>query len=309
MSFRVWLLVLLCTSQFAVNEPLRASTPLAMPEGLSEDVHFWEQVFSKYGPQDCILHDRDRLGAVYAIKHLPVSAVQKTYATHRGLETIREAMRYLATGGEARNKIEQRIVDVTDSRLRYPAYYRFAATNVRCQRGVDLLPSLTRSKQHLRMVKRILAAQNVPVDLAYLPHLESGYNPLAKSRVGARGIWQLMPATARLYRLPVGRGGDQRTNPLRSTQAAAEILQSFYAQTGSWPLAITAYNYGINGTMRAIKLYGRDYLTVREKHHTSVFGFASRNYYPSFLAVRNVAARQEGLALNAVSPGSGGASL
>jgi membrane-bound lytic murein transglycosylase D len=67
------------------------------------------------------------------------------------------------------------------------------------------------------------------------------------------------------------------------------MLADFYNQTGSWPLAITAYNYGINGTMRAIKIYGNDYVTIRDKHRTSVFGFAARNYYPSFLAVRNVA--------------------
>jgi len=299
MPQRIWLPIGLSIALMMLGSSAKASTHLAVPNGLQEDVSFWEQVFSKYGPDDCIFHDRDHLEVIYAVKHLPSAPVQKTFAAHRALESIRNALQHLASGDEAQSDLERRIVGLTDARLRYPAYYRFAASNVRCQRGVDLQPSLSRSKLHLRMVKRVLAEQKLPVDLAYLPHLESGYNPLARSRVGARGIWQLMPATARLYHLPMGHGADQRSNPLRSTRAAAEMLQSFYAQTGSWPLAITAFNYGINGTMRAIKLYGRDYLTVREKHHTSVFGFASRNYYPSFLAVRNVAARQEGLALMA----------
>jgi len=143
------------------------------------------------------------------------------------------------------------------------------------------------------MVQKILGRKGLPSDLAYLPHLESGYNLRAHSRAGARGIWQLMPATARLMGLKVGRYFDERTDALRATHAASELLLDLYSDTGDWPLAITAYNYGQNGMARAIKLHGRDYLTVRTRHKSPLFGFAARNYYPSFLAVRNVAQKFE----------------
>jgi membrane-bound lytic murein transglycosylase D len=71
------------------------------------------------------------------------------------------------------------------------------------------------------------------------------------------------------------------------------MLKDFYSRTGSWPLAITAYNYGINGTIRAIREWGADYMSVRRNHRTTMFGFAARNYYPSFLAVRNVSSTVE----------------
>jgi membrane-bound lytic murein transglycosylase D len=262
---------------------------LPTPAGLADDVHFWEAVFAKYSPDQCIFHDRDDLTMIYAVKRLPgVTPRQQAAAAKHYLGILREAISHLAAGGEVANRLERRIYQITPERQRTPAFWREAAANVRCQRGVDLKPSLARSKVHLRMVKRILQAEGLPTDLAYLPHLESGYDVRARSRAGALGLWQLMPATARLAGLKAGRGGDTRTDPYRSTLAAAGMLKGFYARTGSWPLAITAYNYGINGTVRAIKQWGTDYMTVHENHRTSVFGFAARNYYPSFLAVRNV---------------------
>jgi hypothetical protein len=123
--------------------------------------------------------------------------------------------------------------------------------------------------------------------------LESGYQVKAHSKAGARGIWQLMPATARLNGLKVTRHQDSRLDPYMATKTAARILSNLRQQMGSWPLAITAYNYGPNGMARAIKKHGVDYMRIRSRHQTRVFGFASKNYYPSFLAVRNVAIRLE----------------
>jgi membrane-bound lytic murein transglycosylase D len=89
----------------------------------------------------------------------------------------------------------------------------------------------------------------------------------------------------------VSRRKDQRTDPYKSTVTAATILKNLHKMTGSWPLAITAYNYGKNGMRRAIKKYGPDYMKIRKRHKTRIFGFAAKNYYPSFLAVRNIATK------------------
>lgn len=282
------------------GSPLYAATfhplleRLPTPEGLAVDVAFWEKIFAKYSPDECVFHDKDNLTAVYAVKKLPtVTPAAQSRLIRHYLEVLRSAIGNLADGLEPQTPLERRIVDVTEPRLRYPAYFRYAMDNVRCQRGVDLGPSLARSRQHVKMVKKVLAENGLPTDLAYLPHLESGYDVSARSRVGARGLWQLMPATARGFGVVVSRLRDLRTDPLRATNAAAGMLRQFFAKTRSWPLAITAFNYGINGTVRAIKLYGNDYMAVRARHRTKLFGFAARNYYPSFLAVRNVASAYE----------------
>lgn len=266
---------------------------LPTPSGLQQDVEFWERVFRDYTPNHCVFHDRDDLGIIYLVKDygaMPPS-LQALRIRH-DLEQIRSSMENLASG-LANGRLERKIIDATPGRLRYPAYWRYAKENVRCQRGVDIGKSLRRSRNFVAMVKRVLDDHGLPTDLAYLPLLESGYDPRARSRAGARGLWQLMPSTARNYGLKVARFADSRLEPRLATKAAARLFQELYSKTNSWPLAITAYNYGINGMERAIKQYGNDFMTVRERHKTRVFGFASRNYYASFLAARNVAMRYD----------------
>jgi membrane-bound lytic murein transglycosylase D len=277
---------LLCGQAFGAGR----EAPLSTPAGLEKDVRFWEKVFSRYKKDQCVFHDKDDLGIVYFVKRLPgKTPKEQARAGLRYLNAIRVAMRHLAGGGKPRNLVERRIFEVTPAELRTTEYFAAAMDNVRCQRGVDLTDSLARSTRYLGMIKRQLAAKRLPTDLAYLPHLESGFNVRAHSRAGARGLWQLMPATARLSGLRVSRSVDHRIDPTRATMVATRLLAQLYQKTGSWPLAITAYNYGPNGIRRAIKQHGADYMRIRERHRTRIFGFAARNYFPSFLAVRNVA--------------------
>jgi membrane-bound lytic murein transglycosylase D len=285
---RVVVLVLACLA-------LEARAALPTPEGLEPDVRFWESIFSTYTPDQCVFHDKENLEVVYVVKKIPgATRAAQARNIRRYMLALRGSLEHLADGGAPRNLLERRIVAVTPAETRGPETYRAAMDNLRCQRGVDLAPSFTRSVRHLGMIKRVLVKSGLPSDLAYLPHLESGFHMSARSHAGARGLWQLMPATARLEGLKVQRRVDQRTDPYKSTLAAAAIFKDLYAMAGSWPLAVTAYNYGANGTERAIRAWGKDYMRVRENHRTRVFGFAARNYYPSFLAVRNVAARALG---------------
>ncbi len=278
---------------WASAAPLYAASPeapLPTPSGLAPAVRFWEDIFDKYRPDQCVFHDRDDLSMIYLVKQVQGdNPYQQAKNVKRYLTAIRDSLKQLAFGGRPRNKFENRVVEMTDPAYRYPAYYRYAMDNVRCQRGVDLGPSLRRSKRYVKMIKKVLAQNGLPTDLAYLPHLESGYDVNAHSKAGARGIWQLMPATARLNGMKASRRLDLRGDPFKATVVASGILRDYFDKTQSWPLAITAYNYGINGTTRAIKIFGTDYMKIRENHRTSIFGFAVKNYYPSFLAVRNIA--------------------
>lgn len=98
----------------------------------------------------------------------------------------------------------------------------------------------------------ILARKQLPAGLAAVVAVESGGNPFALSPKGARGLWQLMPATARRYGLVVNLQTDERLDPVRATEAAAQYLKDLYAQFGSWPLALAAYNWGEQNLSAAI---------------------------------------------------------
>jgi membrane-bound lytic murein transglycosylase D len=143
--------------------------------------------------------------------------------------------------------------------------------------------ALTRSGRYDQMIRRVLREEGVPQDLIYLAQAESGFHPLALSRVGARGIWQFMASRARGYGLQRDWWVDDRQDPEKSTHAAARHLKDLYQQFGDWYLAMAAYNSGPGTVQSAVKRTG--YADFWELYRRNVLPKETRNYVPIIVAV------------------------
>jgi soluble lytic murein transglycosylase-like protein len=142
---------------------------------------------------------------------------------------------------------------------------------------------VARYSDYQNTLGRILVEEQVPIELLAVAYVESRFNPLALSPKGARGIWQLMPATAARYGLAVEPQNDHRTHPEHSTRAAARYLRDLYQQFGDWKLALAAYNWGEGNVQRLINKTGlRDFDEIARR---GLLPLETRNYVPSVMAV------------------------
>jgi len=142
-------------------------------------------------------------------------------------------------------------------------------------------PSARPAKPTLSAIEKILAAHGLPAALQGIPAVESGFDPAALSPKGARGLWQLMPGTARQYGLVVDGRSDERLEPRKSTYVAARYLSDLYAQFHDWLLVLAAYNAGEGRVQDAIERFGtRDFWTLSRR---LALPEETRRYVPAVL--------------------------
>lgn len=147
---------------------------------------------------------------------------------------------------------------------------------------------LERSSGYLPMVKGLLKKSGLPEDLAYLALIESGFNPVAKSRAKAVGIWQFMSWTGKYYGLRVDWWIDERRDPEKATLAAADYLKNLYGRFGSWYLAAAGYNGGEGRVVKALKKYGtKDFWELAGRRRP--LKKETKNYIPKYLAAMIIA--------------------
>jgi len=146
---------------------------------------------------------------------------------------------------------------------------------------------LQRSGKYLALMKDILKAKNIPEDIAFLPLIESGFNPNAYSVARAVGPWQFIASTARNYGLTIDWWRDERKDPVKSTEAAANYLKDLYEMFGSWNLAMAAYNAGEGKILRALNRTKSDnYWALLSTHHIKK---ETKEYVPRFIAATLIA--------------------
>lgn len=142
---------------------------------------------------------------------------------------------------------------------------------------------LRRSGRYRDTIRRALRRKGLPEDLLYLSMIESGFEPVARSPVGAMGLWQFMPETGRIYGLSHDRYVDQRLHVQQSTDAAADYLGDLYRRFGTWELAMASYNMGYGGMLSVVRRYNtNDYWAL--SHAENSLPWETTLYVPKVVA-------------------------
>jgi len=270
----------------------RADEWFPRPPELEPDVTFWVSIFTEYDSDQGVLHDSRNLGVVYERIDIPAktSRKERQRLVDQRRAHLKKLLKTLASGKrEDLSSAEQKALalwpdGVTNGDL------ADAVDNIRYQQGLSdrFREGLKRAGRYRAHVHREFARLGVPVELAALPHVESSYNPDARSHVGASGIWQFTRSTGRRF-MQVDHVLDERNDPFSATVAAGRLLAYNYSITGNWPMAITAYNHGLSGVRRAMQAHGDTaYVEILREYRGRAFGFASRNFYVAFLAALQV---------------------
>ena len=273
---------------------LAADTDSVMPRppGLERDVQFWIRVYTEVDTNAGFLHDQYNLAVVYETLHFApnTSPRERERTVDQARNRYVAALRRIAAANDSPlSADDQRIKDMWGAEGT-PSRLREAVEDIRFQLGQAdrFRAGLIRSGAWETHIAETLANLGLPPELAVLPHVESSFNPAAYSKVGAAGLWQFMRSTGRRY-MRIDSAVDDRLDPFRSTEAAAQLLAYNYRILGSWPLALTAYNHGAAGVRHAKETLGTDDIVkIVRQYNGRTFGFASRNFYVSFLAALEV---------------------
>ncbi len=262
-------------------------------DAITPNVAFWIKIFTQYGRSHGVIHDSRHLDRIYGVIDLDpnrtATAARKNKRVKKAaFKKYKTILLALAKGKSPVRPLEKHVAGLLGPDAA-PADFKQAAFRLRCQTGIkdQFMAGLIRSGAVIDEYKRIFLSHGLPVDLVYLPCVESSFDFNAYSKFGAAGIWQFTRGTGKQF-MEIGYVVDQRRDPYISADAAARLLKRNHAQLKDWALAITAYNHGLAGMKRAQKARGT-YENIFLRYQSRSFKFASRNFYPEFLAARHVA--------------------
>jgi len=269
----------------AAAVPGFASNPTLPSQGLEQRVDFWKKIYTQYGADDVVIHDRIYVNLIYGV------ATSSTQGSR--ISDVQNALREIRSNLQTPENLSPEVSPIFDSiqALGLPMTSGLIddlLDNVHTQIGIKerFRDGVIRSGRYVESFRQIMVNQSVPTELALLPLVESSFQN-ARSKAGAVGVWQFTSGTGRSY-LKITSKVDERLDPVRSSEAAAHLLRDNYSALGTWPLAISAYNHGRGGMLQAQKLYGSDLPTIIDEYRGPVFGYASMNFYSEFLAAVEV---------------------
>jgi membrane-bound lytic murein transglycosylase D len=291
----------LACSELAINrdrESFSVSDELTVPEGLARRVNFWRRVYSLWSKDQDVLHVAEYPEIIMEIHNSSrlagIGDKARSSVMKPWLEARRQYYKKLLLKLAATSEAEALKLTGTELRV-YKLFshienknkFKIAAFSLRVQRGQRefIAKGLSTSAKYLPHAEAEFKGQGLMPELARIAFIESSFNLQALSKVGASGVYQVMPETGRDY-LVVTPEIDERNDPIKASRAAAKLLAMNYKIIGSWPLAITAYNHGIGGISRAAREHGtKDITKLVNEYDGANFGFASKNFYCGFLGM------------------------
>ena len=262
-------------------------------DSIVPNISFWKKIYTQYSTTQGVIHDKRNLGIIYGVIELKGRDLHGSRKINR--DRIKKAKKIyklilakLAQGESPKGSEEKRVANLFGAEAQR-SDFRSAMRNLRCQIGQKdpFRQGIIRSGAYLAEIKQIFRDAGLPTELSYLPHVESSFNPKAYSKFGAAGVWQFTRSTGKRF-MTVGYAVDERRDPILSSYAAARLLKQNFEKLRNWPMAITAYNHGMTGMLRAKRRKG-SYETIFKEYRSRIFKFASRNFYSEFLAASEVA--------------------
>jgi len=279
--------------------PATYSGVFQKPGELEPSVAFWRKTYAVWHRSEVAFHDNRYMDVIYEVMVLP-GFVAEGLTTEQKERVSQRRDFWKAQLAGLENKLRDNApLNASDRQLiakfennghQLNSVLNGAAERVRSQRGTRerFKRGLEISGRYDSQFRKIFRNAGLPEELALLPHVESSFQPAAKSSAGAVGMWQFTKSAAKTF-MPGNGRIDQRLDPFASAYGAARYLSYAYGKLGDWPAAITSYNHGIGGMKRAQSQAGRNFSTIVATYDGPAFGFASRNYYSQFLAAREIA--------------------
>ncbi len=288
-----------------------------VPKGLEVNYTFWLDVYTKYTTDQGLIHDSEYIDLIYEVLNF------STISSRADLSNAQKNAHRLRLVNESKKRVKallkklqnlQEPSSLTQDEKRIWDYFQkisgekkfeeaTSKKRIRFQLGQRdrMIQGIFYSGRYLEDFEKIFREAGLPIELTRLPFVESSFNVLARSRVGASGLWQIMRATGKPYMM-INKAIDKRNFPLEATRLVTRIFRYNYNMLKSWPLAVTGYNHGPAGVLRLTRIHKSqelgDLMGLRSLSN-SVFkdssrgtrsmgkrrlGFASRNFYISFLS-------------------------
>lgn len=273
-------------------------------------VQFWIDIYSRFSSRTRVIHDRRHpevtfgyidFRPLYRNMSSSAAADAKASSYEKTILKVLKSQLDEAAGVTHTNSLsieEKSAIQAFLSRsgaLDKNSYAKLIK-NIRTQTGQSdvFLLALQRSKYLLPHIESVFKQQGLPVALARIPFVESSFNAKALSKIGAVGIWQFTPETAR--ELIHSEAEHLWSDPLKQTQSAAKLLRNYRSVLPDWGTAITSYNSGVGRVRRIVEKYNVNQVaSLIDLNHADTLGFAGKNFYSEFLAANFVEAYKEEL--------------
>lgn len=292
------------------DEEHRIKKEFLVPQFLKPSFDFWLKIYTQYSTRQALLVDSEHLDVVYDVidlrdlekssRNAVVFELNCKARVDKAIKKYKAAFASLKKHPSPKkpNHEEKHILEAIK---KLPDTHSFTDLQshlkiIKGQRD-QIIRGLVTAEAFLPKMEAIFQKLQVPVELTRIPFLESSFNLKAGSRVGAYGVWQIMPKVGKSYLLlDPHLKIDERMSPLKSAVAAGKLLKFNYKYLGNWVSAVVAYNHGLRNLPR-LKNDGMHYDKVSYLFEESTtkgrLGFASRNYFPGFLAILYAEAYQE----------------